>query len=80
MHRLLVAIEKAGNNYSADSPDLPGCAATGQTKETAEQHMQEAMGMHLDSLSNDNLPIPDAPASAERWRQSLNFPQSCRST
>jgi predicted RNase H-like HicB family nuclease len=29
MHRFLVVIEKAEKNYSAYSPDLPGCAATG---------------------------------------------------
>ena len=29
MHRFLVVIEKANGNYSAYSPDLPGCVATG---------------------------------------------------
>lgn len=28
MHRFLIVIEKAGKNYSAYSPDLPGCVAT----------------------------------------------------
>jgi len=28
MYRFLVVIEKANNNYSAYSPDLPGCVAT----------------------------------------------------
>ena len=43
MHRFLVVIEKANaeanakpkanENYSAYSPDLPGCVATGKTHE-----------------------------------------------
>jgi hypothetical protein len=33
MHRFLVIVEKAGKNYSAYSPDLPGCVATGKTRE-----------------------------------------------
>jgi len=28
MHRFLIVIEKAKKNYSAYSPDLPGCVAT----------------------------------------------------
>ena len=29
MHRFLIVIENAGENFSAYSPDLPGCVATG---------------------------------------------------
>ena len=39
MYRFLIVIEKANNNYSAYSPDLPGCVATGATREDAEQNM-----------------------------------------
>jgi predicted RNase H-like HicB family nuclease len=37
MHRFLIVIEKAGKNYSAYSPDLPGCIATGKTREEAKR-------------------------------------------
>ena len=30
--RFLIVIEKADGNYSAYSPDLPGCVATGKTR------------------------------------------------
>jgi predicted RNase H-like HicB family nuclease len=33
MRRILIVIEKAGDNYSAFAPDLPGCVATGDTVE-----------------------------------------------
>jgi predicted RNase H-like HicB family nuclease len=57
--QFLVLIEKAANNYSAYSPDLPGCVATADTREAAEANMQEAIQMHLDGLREDGLPIPE---------------------
>ncbi len=65
MHRFLVVIEKAGNNYSAYSPDLPGCVATGATREEAEKNMHEAIEMHVRSLKEDNLPVPESSSFAE---------------
>jgi len=43
MYRFLVVIEKINNNYSAYSPDLPGCVSTGATREEAEMNMYEAI-------------------------------------
>jgi predicted RNase H-like HicB family nuclease len=50
LHRFLIVIEKAGKNYSAYSPDLPGCIATGKTREEAEERMHEAIEMHIRGL------------------------------
>jgi predicted RNase H-like HicB family nuclease len=65
MHRFLVVIEKANNNYSAYSPDLPGCVATGSTREEAEKNIYEAIEMHVQGLLEDNLPIPKSESFAE---------------
>ena len=65
MHRFLVVIEKADGNYSAYSPDLPGCIATGDTREQAEQNMHEAVRMHVEGLLEDDLPVPKSQAFAE---------------
>ena len=65
MYRFLVVIEKSEDNYSAYSPDLPGCIATGSTREEAERNMHEAIVMHLDGLREDDLPIPGSEAFAE---------------
>jgi predicted RNase H-like HicB family nuclease len=65
MHRFLVVIEKANGNYSAYSPDLPGCVATGTTREEAARNMHEAIEMHVRGLLEDNLPIPEPTSSAE---------------
>lgn len=57
MNRFRIVIEKAGTNYSAYSPDLPGCIATGATREETEERMREAIEMHvLDTELND---VPD---------------------
>ena len=65
MHRFLVVIEKAKNNYSAYSPDLPGCVATGATREEAESNMHEAIELHVRGLQEDKLPIPESTSYAE---------------
>jgi len=65
MHRFLIVIEKAGKNYSAYSPDLPGCVATGKTQEETAKNMHEAIELHVQGLIEDNLPIPESHAFAE---------------
>ncbi len=65
MHRFLVVIEKADGNYSAYSPDLAGCVATGATREEAERNMHNAIEMHVRGLLEDNLPIPESNSFAE---------------
>ena len=65
LHRFLVVIEKAGRNYSAYSPDLPGCAATGRTQAKVQERMHSAIEMHLVGLKEDNLPIPPSRSTAE---------------
>ncbi len=65
MYRFLVVIEKANGNYSAYSPDLPGCVATGTTREETERKMHEAIETHVRGLLEDNLPIPESSSFAE---------------
>lgn len=64
-HRFLVVIEDAGKNFSAYSPDLPGCVATGKTREETEKNMYAAIQMHLEGLREDGLPIPTSQSFAE---------------
>ena len=60
--RYAIVIEKAGDNYSAYVPDLPGCIATGTTVSEVEAEMREAIAYHLEGLRADGLPAPQ-PAS-----------------
>jgi predicted RNase H-like HicB family nuclease len=54
-----VVIEKAGENFSAYVPDLPGCIATGDNASEAEQQIREAISFHLDGLREDGMEIPE---------------------
>jgi predicted RNase H-like HicB family nuclease len=65
MHRFLVIIEKADGNFSAYSPDLPGCVATGKTREQTARNMHEAIELHVRGLREDKLPVPKSQTSAE---------------
>jgi predicted RNase H-like HicB family nuclease len=65
MHRFLIVIEKTENNYSAYSPDLPGCIATGATREDTEKNMCEALKIHIEGLLEDKLPIPESNSFAK---------------
>ena len=63
--RYAVVIERAGGNYSAYVPDLPGCVATGESDVTVEENIREAIRFHLAGLREDRLPIPAPSARAE---------------
>jgi predicted RNase H-like HicB family nuclease len=56
--RYAIVIENAGTNYSAYVPDLPGCIASGATLAEAEQHIREAIEIHLQGMRADGTPIP----------------------
>jgi predicted RNase H-like HicB family nuclease len=65
MQRYLIVIEGNGAaNYSAYSPDVPGCVATGATREECEAAMREAIALHLESLRSHGESIPQAASSA----------------
>jgi predicted RNase H-like HicB family nuclease len=64
MRRFLIVLERANHNFSAYSPDLPGCVATGATIEEARARMHEAIQLHIQGLREDNLPVPEPSATA----------------
>jgi predicted RNase H-like HicB family nuclease len=57
-----IIIEKATGNYSAYSPDLPGCIATGSTIEETFLHMRSAIEFHIKGLESEGIPIPEPSA------------------
>jgi len=52
---LNIILEKTGTGYSVYVPDLPGCIATGITKEIAEENIYEAIKFHLEGLKEENI-------------------------
>jgi len=59
MKKYLIVIEKTKTGYSAFSPDLPGCIASGKTKQEVENLMQESIGFHLEGLKSQKAKIPE---------------------
>jgi predicted RNase H-like HicB family nuclease len=56
--KCLVVLEPTPTGFSAFSPDVPGCIATGATREEAEHEIAEAIAFHLDGLRAEGLPVP----------------------
>ncbi|MBX3003911.1 MAG: type II toxin-antitoxin system HicB family antitoxin [Anaerolineales bacterium] len=44
--------------WVAECPSLPGCITQGRSKEEALLNAREAIQVYIDSLAEDNLPIP----------------------
>jgi predicted RNase H-like HicB family nuclease len=65
MSKYLVVIEKADGNYSAYSPDLPGCVATGSSRKAVEKNIKGAISLHIKGLKEDGLTPPKPTASTE---------------
>jgi predicted RNase H-like HicB family nuclease len=63
--KYLVIVEQAENNYAAYSPDLPGCVATGPTREETLHSMRSAIQMHLAGMREDGEPIPEPRTKAD---------------
>jgi predicted RNase H-like HicB family nuclease len=64
MTKYLVIIEKSQTGFSAYVPDLPGCIATGDTKENTEKNIYEAIQFHIEGLiaEGEDVPMPNSEA------------------
>lgn len=60
MKRYLIIIEKSNTGYSAYAPDLPGCIATGKTREEVEENLYNGILFHIESLIAEGLSLPEA--------------------
>lgn len=63
--RYAIVIEKAGTNFSAYVPDLPGCVATGAMIQEVEVEIRDAIRFHLDGLREDGITLPLPSSLAE---------------
>jgi len=59
MKRYLAVVEETATGFSAYSPDLPGCIATGATREEVEREMREAMQFHVEGMREDGQAVPE---------------------
>ena len=60
-----IVIEKGESSYGAYVPDLPGCAAVGETQQEVEALIREAIQFHIEGLREEGLPVPEPTSSFE---------------
>ena len=57
--RYTVIIEKGRESgYVAYAPALRGCVSQGETREEALRNIKEAIGVYIEVLLEDGLPVP----------------------
>ena len=62
-----VIIEEGGKSFGAYVPDLPGCAAVGETREEVLRLIEEAIEVHIEGLREDGHPIPELRRASNTW-------------
>ena len=65
MTQYTILIEKAGDNFAAYAPDVPGCVAAADTIEETRELMQEALVLHIEMLREmgEDIPAPHVQAA-----------------
>ena len=79
MREYAVIFEKTATGWSVYCPDLPGLASCGSTLEEARAMIREGLEFHLESMLEDQDPIPEATTRVgtvqtdivERWQERL---------
>ena len=59
-----IVIEQSPRNYAAYVPDLPGCVATGASKEEVVREISHAIRFHIESLREHSEPVPEPHSTA----------------
>jgi predicted RNase H-like HicB family nuclease len=62
--KYLVILERTKMGFSAFSPDLPGCIATGATREETEKNMRDAIAFHVEGMHQEGLELPQPHSSS----------------
>ncbi len=60
LRRYPVIMEKTSTGYSAYSPDVPGCAAAGDTAEETRVIFHDALVAHFEAMMEIGEPIPES--------------------
>ena len=58
-------IEKGPTSYGAYVPDLPGCAAVGETEDEVRQLIRESIRLHIQAMLEDGDAIPEPVSRVE---------------
>ena len=60
--RYPIVIERTSTGFSAYSPDVPGCAAVGDTEEETRESFREALSLHFEAMREigEAIPVPSS--------------------
>lgn len=71
MDKYLIVLEKSNTGFSAYSPDVLGCIATGQNLEETRANMQSAIAFHFREMIEDDEQVPQ-PRGIESYLMALD--------
>ena len=69
MEKYLVVVESGPTNFSAYSPDVSGCAATGKTIDKTVASFRTALAFHFQGIEEDGDELP-TPKGLRYWLDS----------
>jgi len=73
VYKYSVIIEKAGANYSAYCPDLPGCIASGKTVKATLAKIKQSIQFHIEGMKKEGFPIPRPSSQVEYIEVSVSI-------
>ena len=68
-----IIYEKTGMGYSSYSKVLPGCTSSGFTKSECENHMRDAIKLHLEGLRADGVEVKIDPRGNVFWHNKFGL-------
>ena len=63
--RYPVVIERTATGFSAYSPDVPGCAAVGDSEEETRGNFRDALSAHFAAMREIGEAIPEPRSSVD---------------
>ena len=63
--RYPIVIERTSTGFSAYSPDVPGCAAVGDTEEETGRSFRDTLAAHFEIMREIGDPIPEPSSSVD---------------
>ena len=63
--RYSVVIERTATGFLAYSPDVPGCAAAGNTEDETRRDFRDSLTDHLEAMREIGDPIPEPSSSVD---------------
>lgn len=75
-----VVYEQTPTNFAAYVPDLPGCVATGRSREVVERRIREAIRLHLELMLDSGEPIPSPTSEVGTVEITSAHPELARSS